>query len=124
MSGARVLVVEDEAALVRILRRTLERKFSVEVDSAPDGQQGLACATDTPYDLILSDIRMPQMDGISMLERIREGGGPNRSTPVVLLTGHHEEGKAAAEALDARFMGKPFKRQALFEMVRELLAAS
>ena len=124
MSGIRVLVVEDEAALVRILRRVLERKFSAEVDSAEDGKKGLTCATCNSYDLILSDIRMPQLDGISMIEQIRGGEGPNRSTPVVLLTGHHDEGRAAAEALDARFMGKPFSRQALFEIVGDLLAAS
>jgi CheY-like chemotaxis protein len=121
MNVTRVLVVEDEEELVQIIGRWLVRKFGVEVDSAADGRAGLERATERSYDLIVSDIRMPEMDGIAMVQQIRSGVGPNRCTPVVILTGHHEEGLAAANELHARFVGKPFSRATLLETVGDLL---
>ena len=123
MSQLRVLVVEDEQMMVEIIERVLVRKFAALVDLAGNGREGLQQAAEQTYSLILSDIRMPEMDGISMLERIRTGSGPNRATPVILLTGHHREGLSAASTLDARFMGKPFRRKELCNVVSELLAA-
>jgi len=121
MTAARVLVVEDEEELVQIIERWLVRKLGVEVDSAADGRAGLERATARAYDLIVSDIRMPEMDGIAMIQQIRSGTGPNRTTPVVILTGHHEEGLAVASQLHARFVGKPFSRALLLQAVGELL---
>ena len=121
MSSTRVLVVEDEDELVELIERWLVRKFGVEVDSAADGRSGLERASARSYDLILSDIRMPEMDGIAMVQQIRSGAGPNRATPVVILTGHHDEGREAASKLHARFVGKPFSRALLEEAVEELL---
>jgi len=123
MNASRVLIVDDEEQLVQILRRVLVRRFSVEVDTARDGRSGVDHAAQHTYDLIISDIRMPQMDGISMLQHIRCNEGPNRGTPAVLLTGHHDEGKAAATALGAHFVAKPFSRQRLCDIVGELLPA-
>jgi CheY-like chemotaxis protein len=124
MTTARVLVVEDEELLVRIVERWLVRKFGVEVDSAADGRAGLERAGACSYDLIVSDIRMPEMDGIAMVQEIRSGTGPNRTTPVVLVTGHHAEGVAAAKQLDARFVAKPFSRAVLLETIGGLLPAT
>lgn len=124
MSAARVLLVEDEEELVRIVERWLIRKFGVEVDSAGNGRDGLEQATTRSYDLIVSDIRMPEMDGIAMVEQIRSGAGPNRTTPVVILTGHHDEGVQAANQLHARFVGKPFSRAMLLQIVGDLLPSA
>jgi CheY-like chemotaxis protein len=121
MSKVRVLVVEDEDELVEIIEHWLVRNFGVEVDSAADGRVGLERATTRGYDLIVSDLRMPEMDGITMVQQIRSGAGPNRTTPVVILTGHHDEGRSAAKELDARFVGKPFSRATLLETVGDLL---
>jgi CheY-like chemotaxis protein len=121
MNAGRVLVVEDEDELVELIEHWLVRKFGVEVDSAADGRAGLERATIRGYDLIVSDIRMPEMDGIAMVQEIRNGAGPNRTTPVVILTGHHEEGREAAHQLNARFVGKPFSRAVLLETVGGLL---
>lgn len=124
MSTARVLLVEDEEELVRLVERWLVRSFGAAVDSAENGRAGLERATEHTYDLIVSDIRMPEMDGIAMVQRIREGTGPNRATPVVIVTGHHEEGVQAADRLDACFVGKPFSRAALLQIVGDLLPAA
>jgi CheY-like chemotaxis protein len=121
MGTPRVLIVEDEAELANIVGRWLVRKFGAQVDSAANGRVGLERASACLYDLIVSDIRMPEMDGIAMVQHIRSGTGPNRSTPVVIVTGHHEEGMEAADQLHARFLGKPFSRALLLETVGELL---
>jgi CheY-like chemotaxis protein len=124
VTAARVLVVEDEEELVRLLERWLVRTFGAAVDSADNGRAGLERATVRTYDLIVSDIRMPEMDGIAMVQHIRSGTGPNRATPVVIVTGHHEEGVRAAGELDARFVAKPFSRAHLLEIVGDLLPAA
>ncbi|MCA9711080.1 MAG: response regulator, partial [Myxococcales bacterium] len=108
----RVLIVEDEALMVRVIERTLSREFRVgQIDVVYDGKAGLERAMAEPYDLILSDIRMPEMDGLTMIAGIRGAVGPNRGTPIVIVTGHHDEGTAAAAELDARIVRKPFARQ-------------
>ena len=86
MSQLRVLVVEDEQMMVEIIERVLVRKFAALVDLAGNGREGLQQAAEQTYSLILSDIRMPEMDGISMLEHIRTGSGPNRTTPVIWIS--------------------------------------
>ena len=120
MSG-RVLIVEDEQMLASVLARLLRRQLSFAVELAPNGQVGLDKANADPYDLILSDIKMPEMDGITMVRVIREGGGPNKSTPIVLLTGYHDEGLRASEELGTGFVGKPFRRPVLLDAIKEQL---
>ena len=120
MSGARVLIVEDDVMLAQIIQRALEREFGLEADLVADGRTGLERASAHPYDLIVSDIRMPSVDGITMISEIRAGAGPSHDALVVLVTGHHEEGKAAADRLGAHFLCKPFGRRALVAVVEDL----
>lgn len=124
MSAARVLVVEDEVEIVRIVERWLVRRFGAEVDAAADGHAGLERAATQPYDLIVSDVCMPKLDGIAMVQQIRGGTGPNRDTPVVLVSGSHMGGLVAADQLHVRFVGKPFSRATLLEAVAGLLTPS
>lgn len=121
--SARVLIVEDESALCELLERMLRRKFDVDVDLAGNGKVGLNKANANVYDLIFSDIRMPEMDGVSMVHSIRAGAGPNATTPIVMVTGFHEEGRLAARKFGARFVAKPFRRQALLNAISDVLVA-
>lgn len=118
-----MLIVEDEAALSEILRRMLRRKYDVDVDLAVNGRVGLNKANEQVYDVIFSDICMPEMDGIAMVQRIRAGVGPNATTPIVMITGFHEEGRVAARELGARFIAKPYRRQTLLDVIGDLLVA-
>jgi len=77
----RILVVEDQPDLLRNLARTL-REERYAVDTAADGEEGLAKAGDTDYDAIVLDVMLPKMDGWELLRRLRR----SKKTPVLMLT--------------------------------------
>lgn len=78
----RLLLVEDSERLCRYLVKGL-RQLGYAVDVASDGEQGLWLATENEYDAIVLDRMLPKMDGIVVLQRLRESG---RNTPVLMLT--------------------------------------
>ena len=80
----RILVVEDEAPLRQVLKDNLEEE-GFEVIDASNGAAGLKLAAKHRPDLILLDILMPQMDGMTMMEKFRTTKGGSR-VPIMLLT--------------------------------------
>src|SRR5688500_8604531 len=77
----RVLIVEDEPDLTRVLRQALtESGFSV--DTAADGEEGLWKAKQTDYDAVILDLMLPRMQGGEVLRELRE----SKITPVLVLT--------------------------------------
>jgi CheY-like chemotaxis protein len=72
MTKARILVADDEESLRVVIRNSLRQK-GYEVDCAEDGKQAAKMIDQTNYDVILADIRMPEMDGFKLLERIQAG---------------------------------------------------
>ena len=83
---ARILLVEDEEALAEGLRVNLHRKH-YDVDVASDGRTGLAAAQARRYDLILLDIRLPEIDGFEVCQRLRQDGN---FTPILMLTARNQ----------------------------------
>src|SRR6266568_2449632 len=81
---SRVLVIDDEAAIRDSLRMTLEYE-GYEFVGAATGQEGLALAERESPDLVLLDVKMPGMDGLEVLDRLR---GMNDGVPVVVISGH------------------------------------
>jgi len=79
----RILVIDDERSIRNTLREILEYE-KYEVDDAPTGPEGLEMASQNEYDAILLDIKMPQMDGIEVLEQIV----PKMDVPVIMISGH------------------------------------
>jgi signal transduction histidine kinase/CheY-like chemotaxis protein len=80
-----VLAVEDNPTNRLILQRLLDT-MGVEVVMAEDGRQGVLAAELQPFDAILMDIQMPEMDGVEATRTIRAGAGINRSTPIIGVT--------------------------------------
>lgn len=113
---ARILVVDDEAQIRTLLQMTLEQK-GYEVQTAAGGSEALFALEDSSYDLVLTDIVMPDCDGIELLERIHL---QYPSLPVVVVTAVHDIGVA----IDAMRRGaydyllKPLERQLLLETVQ------
>jgi DNA-binding response OmpR family regulator len=115
----RVLVVEDELKLAAVLRRGLQEQ-GYAVDVANDGEEGLLLAEQETYDLILLDLLLPGLDGLSVCRRLRAG---RHHVPVLMLT--------ARDAVDDRVAGldsgaddyliKPFSFRELLARVRALL---
>jgi CheY-like chemotaxis protein len=113
--SATILVVEDEAPLRNLLENVLtERGFRVL--AAPDGPQAVALAQAEPgkIDLLLTDVRMPGMDGFELHERLREMRGDMK---VLFISGY-----ALGRALYHPFLAKPFRPAALVRKVHEVLA--
>lgn len=125
MSGApRILIVEDSTMVRITVKRTLAA-VDFLVDEAKDGQIGLdmALATvDRPYDLILTDLNMPNLDGLSMIKRLRETAA-YAETPIVMLTTESgEEKKAVGHGSGvSSWLVKPFEPDALIETVGSML---
>lgn len=120
---AKILVVEDDDALRVLAARALER-LGHEVDIANDGASGLTLIVDqnAGYDLVLSDIRMPEMDGIQMA---LEASATFPSLKIMLFTGYADQRERAAEldGVIVDVMQKPFALTELRDRVEQALAA-
>ncbi|MCO4815085.1 MAG: sigma-54-dependent Fis family transcriptional regulator [Flavobacteriales bacterium] len=81
---AKILIVDDERAIRRAMREILEFE-EFEVDEAENGKQGLEKAKSDNYDIIFCDIKMPEMDGMEVLEGLQKA---KVDTPVIMISGH------------------------------------
>ena len=84
--GKRILLVDDEPLILKGLKYTLEQE-GYETDSAMDGEEALAKFFTQPYDMILLDVMLPKLDGISVCQRIRE----HSNVPIIMLTAKGED---------------------------------
>ena len=120
MSSQRVLVVDDEPKMQRVLEILL-RKLGHEVLLAADGQAALTLAQSVPVDLVMTDLRMPGMDGIALLTALREHG---IAAPVILLTayGTVESAVTAMKKGAYDYILRPFDVEAVEVVVTRALA--
>ncbi len=123
MSGPRILIVEDSTMVRITVKRTL---LSVDfgVEEAKDGQEGLdkALQSEPAFDLILTDLNMPNMDGLTMIQKLRETE-KYADTPIVMLTTESGEDKKSighSSGISA-WLVKPFEPDALIETVGGML---
>jgi excisionase family DNA binding protein len=106
-SRPRVLVVDDEAAIRDLLAKTLALA-EYDVDLAPDGRQALERLRIIPYDLLITDLKMPGIDGLNV---IREARRLKPDIPVIIITGFSTEA-SAIEAVNlgvSGYLTKPFR---------------
>ncbi|KAF0131211.1 MAG: Fis family transcriptional regulator [Bacteroidetes bacterium] len=80
---ARILIIDDEASIRRTLREILEYE-KYKVDDAATGMEALSRINEQEYDVILCDIKMPEMDGIELLSAIKQ----LNDTPIIMISGH------------------------------------
>ena len=80
-----VLFVEDDAMNRRVVRDML-RVVGTVMEEAEEAETGLEMLAARQYDMVLMDLRMPGMDGITAIRRLRETPGINQSTPVIVVT--------------------------------------
>jgi excisionase family DNA binding protein len=103
----RVLVVDDEASIRDLLSKTLALA-EYDVDVSPDGRSALERMRMYPYDLLIADLKMPGMDGLTV---IREAKRYKADLPVIIITGFSTE-SSAIEAVNlgvAGYLTKPFR---------------
>jgi CheY-like chemotaxis protein len=119
----RILVVDDH----EINRRTaalLLQPSGAEVVLAASGEEALERLATEPFDVMLTDVNMPSMDGVALAQILRASAGPNRSIPIVAVTG----GDSAEERMRCRVAGmngcvpKPIDPRALYRAVEAACA--
>ncbi len=115
----KALAIDDSATMRNLVKMTLEAE-GFSVDTAENGQEALEKARKEKYDLIISDINMPVMNG---LEFLREFRTINRITPVLMLTTETEASKKEeAKRLGATgWIVKPFKPEDLIKVVKRVV---
>ncbi|NBR73665.1 MAG: sigma-54-dependent Fis family transcriptional regulator, partial [Flavobacteriia bacterium] len=115
---AHILLIEDEEPIRRVMKRILaDENKDYTVEEAVDGKQGLAMIKAHNYDLILCDIKMPNKDGIEVLQAAKKAG---KNIPFIMLTGHGNV-ETAVEAMKLGaydFIPKPPDLNRLLTAVR------
>ena len=117
----KILLIEDEEPIRRVLLRILtDENKSYQISESEDGKEGYLKLTKDDFDLVLCDIKMPKMDGIEVLQKVRENG---INIPFIMLTGHGNI-STAVEAMKAGaydFILKPPDLNRLLTAVRNAL---
>jgi DNA-binding NtrC family response regulator len=115
----RILIVDDDPYFLRVLSRILSAE-NFQVKTAEGACQAAQVLRDDTFDLVISDLRLPDGDGLSILQELRKAG---REVPVVILTAYGEVDNYL-EAMNAgatEYLNKPIKSDELIAVVRNCL---
>jgi two-component system response regulator AtoC len=120
METHRILVVDDEVKMRRLLEMSL-KNMGHEVVQAADGAQAMTCFDEAPFDLVMTDLNMPHMDGMQLLRNLRERG---EEVPVIVLTafGSIETAVEAMKLGAADYIIRPFEMDTVELAVTRALA--
>jgi CheY-like chemotaxis protein len=121
MGSARLLVVEDES-ITRASICDLLRTQGYDVEEARDGAQAVELFENQHFDLVITDLVMPQLNGFKLIARVHS---ISPATPIILITAYlsRDSGRAILQG-SAEFIGKPIESDALLAAVRHLLIYS
>jgi two-component system chemotaxis response regulator CheY len=118
----RALVVDDSLAMRRRLVAVLQQLGASACDEAEDGAEGLKRFSESEYDLVLTDLNMPLVDGLKLIHHIR-GGDRRADVPILVVTteaGETERSRAMALGASA-YLLKPIQPSRVSSAVKELL---
>lgn len=119
MAGPKILLVDDEASVRKLLSEALSVK-GFRVTSAKDGMESLKYMNSDNFDLIITDINMPNLDGIELLKKMKAAG---RKEKVVIMTGTAFDSSSISEELPLIYyqLEKPFKMDYFLNVVSSAL---
>jgi two-component system alkaline phosphatase synthesis response regulator PhoP len=116
----RILIVEDDPAVRDVVEHALSRE-GMETETASDGEEALqSLRAAGPFDLVVLDVMLPGMDGISVCQELRNGDSPSTEAPVVMLTARDDETSIVVglEVGADDYVTKPFRPRELVSRVR------
>ena len=116
----RILVIDDEPDMLMLLRMIIEDNTSYEVETTNNPAEGLKMLTGEAYDLVISDLKMPGMDGLELFDELRK---MRPDIPVIIITAYGSP-EAADEALKkgvADFITKPFRKDTILFIMKRVL---
>ena len=118
----RILLVEDNGTNRLVATRMVER-MGHRVDAVADGAEAVRAVRSIPYDLVLMDVMMPEMDGLTATRLIRAEPGPVGRTPIIGLTANAEPSKEAAchDAGMDGFVSKPVTAERLATAIQAVM---
>ena len=122
LAGCRVLVADDSPFALELIKAILEKAGCEHLSGASGGRDALALAEKTPFDVVLLDVTMPDMNGYEVTRQLRASQG-DRHPVIVMLSGRDivEVDAAAREAGADGVMSKPVDRRKLLELLDTLL---
>ncbi len=122
MAQYNVLVVDDSPTMRQLIVFALKRLRDVSITEANDGVDGLKKISSAKFDLVLTDINMPVMDGLKLVSLIR-GDATHKDVPIVVITTEGgQEDKDRAMALGASsYITKPIQANSVLTVVKDLL---
>ena len=123
VAGARVLAAEDNP-MSRLVLKALLEQVGVTLDLVEDGLQALEAARTQAFDVILMDVQMPGLDGLTAARAIRARSGPNQHTPILALSADAMPAhiRACREAGMNGHIAKPIQIDELFTSLADALA--
>ena len=113
----RILVVEDHAP-TRMAMSRLIRQAGADVVAARDGEEGLGYLLTQRFDVLLTDLQMPIMDGFELLQQCQKLPESHRPTRIIAISGEYEAGVLRSQSV--RFLPKPFNIDTLLSMLSGL----
>ncbi len=118
---ARILIVDDDPDVIEIVRYTMMRGGH-ELNEAKNGKEGLEAATRQKFDLIILDLMMPEMDGLTLNQHLGTAAA-TKNIPVIILTAKGRMKDTFENVPNVRYyMEKPFEPVVLEEKVKDILA--
>ncbi|MDD5691458.1 MAG: response regulator [Candidatus Omnitrophica bacterium] len=122
MAKKRILIIDDEKNLCILLKSNLESTGEYDVYTAYSGEEGLKKAKETGFDLVITDFKMPGLNGRQVLNALKDMR-PN--SPVVLCSVYHDD-PSTVTALDIAkadgIITKPFEHKQLYSTIKKILA--
>ena len=122
MTGYKVLVVEDSPTMRQLIVFALKRIRGFQIVEANDGVDGLKKLSADKFDLIVTDINMPIMDGLKLVSMVRND--PNyKETPIIIITteGANEDRERALALGANEYITKPIQTMQILETVKKLM---
>jgi CheY-like chemotaxis protein len=119
----RALIVEDQRPVRESLGELL-KLAEFEVRLIGDGHAALEEALSNPYDLLTVDLNMPSLDGLSLIESIVSSDGPNKKTPIIVISAYLS--KETEDTLRSHgvieCLSKPFEAERLLDLVKDVIS--